>query len=510
MAQASVNTTMPDGSSPPPYNYAEALTKTMLFYDSLMSGNFSKDRRHLDWRDNSCFDCIGTYGEDLSGGYYEAGGTFMKATVLNTIAFNVLAWAGLEFPQGFNNTGNLDDLKYKVKWAGDYYMECHPEEEVAVAVLGNSTLDYDYIGPPELYEEYVEFRPAFYVTAEDPGAEIPAVLSAALSSAALLLQEDDPDWAEEALEHSVSLYNFAKKYPVSVRKNSNEEVNNYTGGSLESEMAWSAVWLYKATGNDTYLAEAQAYFDQMGGAIEFPPTFEAGKKDVAVAILLADITKDTAYVNYANTQFFDAYLNQNVQHTNAGAAHPYHWGGNRAPANLAFLTQVYAPIVVKITGDTAYAARLLNYGAHQANYLLGDAGRSWIVGFGGFGESNDNPAYIWHKASYYSIKTWDDSLGEHIFMTPIFGPWASNQKKPTVMKSKLLFESSRLPQAHIAYGTMFSSPLMDDSMVASRKDYSYTEPTLEYQAGLVGALAGMSEMYGLEEWEGDMIGVVYE
>ena len=57
--------------------------------------------------------------------------------------------------------------------------------------------------------------------------------------------------------------------------------------------------------------------------------------------------------------------------------------------NMAMLSMLHArnPAV-----DAAYAARLINYGHHQANYLLGDAGRSWVVGFG-----KDYPQYLNHK-----------------------------------------------------------------------------------------------------------------
>ena len=33
-------------------------------------------------------------------------------------------------------------------------------------------------------------------------------------------------------------------------------------------------------------------------------------------------------------------------------------------------------------GDKAYAALLFTYGMQQINYMLGDAGRSFVVGYG--------------------------------------------------------------------------------------------------------------------------------
>ena len=52
------------------------------------------------------------------------------------------------------------------------------------------------------------------------------------------------------------------------------------------------------------------------------------------------------------------------------------------------------------------------------------------------------------------------------------------------------------------------SPLANDNLVASRKDYTYTEPTLEYPAGLVGALASLSGWYGQGPYKGAMVDVL--
>lgn len=54
-----------------------------------------------------------------------------------------------------------------------------------------------------------------------------------------------------------------------------------------------------------------------------------------------------------------------------------------------------------------------------------------------------------------------------------------------------------------ADGSLFT-PLADDNMVASRKDYSYAEPTIEYNAGITGALAAAAEWYQQGTWTGSM------
>ena len=120
-------------------------------------------------------------------------------------------------------------------------------------------------------------------------------------------------------------------------------------------------------------------------------------------------------------RYFNGYLSQVVTHTDAGAAFPYHWGAIAHPSNLAFLTLAYA----KAPGVGAdYAARLVNYGKFQLDYILGDAGRSWMVGFG-----RNYAQFLDHKQSYYSVLDWRPVMGERIYIGPDDGPWTSDLRE---------------------------------------------------------------------------------
>lgn len=145
------NTTAPNHDIPP-YDYSEALTKLLLFYDSMISGNITGAcRRRLTWRSDSCSGCYGKYGEDLTGGFYEAGGSTLKyPSIVSGFAGNVLAWSALEYPDAVSRAGAMDDLKWKVKWAADHVIAAHPQEFVFAGFYGNATDDFDYYGPGEL------------------------------------------------------------------------------------------------------------------------------------------------------------------------------------------------------------------------------------------------------------------------------------------------------------------------------------------------------------------------
>ncbi len=47
----------------------------------------------------------GPQGEDLSGGYWEAGGSYLKVAFPQAFAITQLAWAASAFPSGLSSTG---------------------------------------------------------------------------------------------------------------------------------------------------------------------------------------------------------------------------------------------------------------------------------------------------------------------------------------------------------------------------------------------------------------------
>ena len=166
---------------------------------------------------------------------------------------------------------------------------------------------------------------------------------------------------------------------------------------------------------------------------------------------------------------------------------------------MGFLSMVHAK---NKAVDPAYANRLRNYGIHEANYLLGDAGRSWVIGFG-----KDYPTMHNHKMSVYSVLNWNpdpkqEPLGEKIWMTDVAGPFAPENPSGYVQRAKFDFEGSRTPQSHIAWGTLFGGPLFDDGLINTRRDYTYAESTVEYNAAAVGAIAAMADWYGSGPYTG--------
>ena len=66
-------------------------------------------------------------GEDLSGGYFDAG-DFMKFSFPKAWAMTVLAWGGIQYREAYEAAGELDNLKDALRWSCDYFIASHPEK----------------------------------------------------------------------------------------------------------------------------------------------------------------------------------------------------------------------------------------------------------------------------------------------------------------------------------------------------------------------------------------------
>ena len=57
--------------------------------------------QRIAWRTDSCAECKGPGGEDLSGGYYEAGGSYLKFSFPTAFTLTQLAWGVVQYRDGY-------------------------------------------------------------------------------------------------------------------------------------------------------------------------------------------------------------------------------------------------------------------------------------------------------------------------------------------------------------------------------------------------------------------------
>lgn len=105
------------------YNYSEVLEKSILFYEAQRSGKLPPDNR-VPWRHDSTLDDSGPNGEDLTGGWFDAG-DYVKFGLPMAWSATNLAWGLIEYRDAYIAAGQLSYMEDSLKWVTDYFLKCH-------------------------------------------------------------------------------------------------------------------------------------------------------------------------------------------------------------------------------------------------------------------------------------------------------------------------------------------------------------------------------------------------
>ncbi|RUS30504.1 Six-hairpin glycosidase-like protein [Jimgerdemannia flammicorona] len=465
----------------PKYDYAEVLHKSLLFYHAQRSGK--PPYRRLAWRGDSCLTCKGQYGEDLSGGYYEAANT-MKWGLPLGFTITQLAFNAYAFPDAMKAVNEYNEAIEAVRYGTDYLINAHPSDNVLVGQLGVSAInttdiDFGYFGPAEEYEKWVPqgiMHTPYYVTVQDPASDIAGETAAAMAAASVLFAKSDPAYAATLVAHSRKLYTFATTYQGSFMQSNQSgfllQKMWYPSVEFTDELAWAATWLYVATNELQYLTEATNWYANATNSWE---EYSWDSKGGGLHVLLYHLTKQDQFRTNAKS-YFDQWLpgpSQKIKQTPRGLGFGFSWGSLRYAANVAFLMLWHAK---DLGYNDPYSKQLTTFAIQQINYMLGDCGRSWVVGFG-----VNSPLRPYHKSSYnsyidYPLRGQDQSIVGDDFL------------------------NSLTLQRFVLYGALVGGPAADDSYYDDRKNYEFTEVTQDYNAGFTGALAGLIDFYGTQNF----------
>ncbi len=453
--------------------YAEALQKSFLFYEANRSGDLDGATNRVPWRGDSGLNDgrDGVYfGDrnaanlqlglslDLTGGYYDAGdhGKF-GMPLASTISS--LAWGGIAFKQGYNATGQLDELLAAVKWGTDYLLKAHGTDATGntsffVAQVGDGAADHALWSAPE---SQTIARPAMAVTAQKPGSDVTAGSAAALASASILFRENGSiAYADELLRHAQSLYRFADTYRGKYSDSITEVQGYYNSWSgYEDELSYGAAWLARATeaaGGDgsAYRQKALQLYNTEIGGLSNGWTQNWDDSSYGAAVLLAEDTGN-AKIRSDVEGWLNSWVNgsNGVQITAGGLRFISQWGSLRYAANTAMLAGVYADSVTDPNGAYSQLA------TDTIDYILGDNPRnsSYEVGYG-----ENSPQQPHHRAA--SGVGWDG------------------------------FRNG-LPNENILYGALVGGPSQanDFAYTDVRSDYIGNEVAIDYNSGFTGALA---------------------
>ena len=191
----------------PAYNYAEALQKSMFFYEAQRAGDLPANN-HVSWRGDSALTDGADVGKDLTGGWYDAG-DHVKFGLPMAFSSTMLAWGAIAAPQGYTKAGQLDELKSNLRWVNDYFIKAHTAPNELYVQIGDGEADHKWWGPAEVMTMP---RPSHKITASCPGSDVAGETAASLASAAIVFKADDPTYSATLLSHAKQLYSFADTY----------------------------------------------------------------------------------------------------------------------------------------------------------------------------------------------------------------------------------------------------------------------------------------------------------
>jgi endoglucanase len=525
---AAAATSLPDT---PGYNLPLALQESLYFYDAQKSGpaDSSAGDQPLSWRgsdapsdsciplqpmddevgtnlsasfisaNESVLDPSGSGCLDLAGGFHDAGDT-VKFGLPQTYAASVIGWSMYEFPQAYQNTGTWDHAMEEMYQFTNYFLSStflnSSGQVVAFAYqVGEGSVDHDYWGPSELESPTTYPRPAYLATTQTPAADQTASAAAALAAMSILTASSNASYSAECLTDAEALYNFSLANPGI----------GYSGGFYNSsgyvdKEAWAAAWLYLATGNFNYINDiistnssgdytgflsnivqnttdswqntwVMNWDTRWGGVFSLLDPIVAGNSNVPATV--------QSFVHYADTwqlQYWSHVAHPDgdtnfITDTPGGFGYLTSWGSARynTAAQLEALT--YRKNFPSDPNSVLYT----NWAMGQMNYIMGDNPANWsyITGFG------STTPFVGSEVGG------DATAASHPHQGDAQGSLTNSQTDP-------------LADNHILWGGLVGGPSSTDEPDDVTTDYVLNEVAIDYNASLVGALAGLETYYGSE------------
>ncbi|MCY0966707.1 glycoside hydrolase family 9 protein [Parathalassolituus penaei] len=450
-------------------NYGEALQKSIYFYEAQQAGELPSWNR-VEWRGDATVNDGSDVGLDLSGGWYDAG-DHVKFGFPMAASATMLAWGVVENPQAYEASGQMQHIRNNLRFVADYFVAAHPDDNTFYGQVGTGSSDHAWWGPVEVLEatgKATATRPSYAISPTCPGTDLAGETAAALAAIAMVFAEDDPAYSSKLLTHAESLYHLAVTYKGKYSDCITDASGFYNSWSgYQDELVWSAAWLYRATGNSSYLSAATSAYNNLGttsgGVKSYTWTQAWDDKSYGSYVLMAKLTGNSSYradaerwLDYWTT----GYNGQRVSYTSGGLAQLDQWGANRYAANTAWIALVYSDYLKSVDPTNSRVDTYYNFAVSQLQYLLGDnpMGIPYQIGL-----TEDGPKNPHHRTSH--------------------GSWSDSINSPT-------------DNRHLLIGALVGGPGSGDSYTDDRSDYVANEVATDYNAGFTSALARLYLDFG--------------
>ncbi|MDE6835129.1 MAG: glycoside hydrolase family 9 protein, partial [Ruminococcus sp.] len=464
------------------YNYAEALQKSMFFYEVQQSGKLP-EWNTVPWRADSMIDEDGNETDVVPGGWFDAGDHF-KFNLTNAYSASLMAWGYIQYKDAVDKAGLGESYRNNIQWAMDFVLGCDRGENGVIGTIGDFTggsTDHNIWCSAEVYLRKHHLNNDDWERPYDviENASVEALAAACLAEGYIIFKDEQPEKAEEYLKHAKSLFELADK--TRDCKDVGGMSGMYNTSSWLDDCMYAANWLYMATGDQKYLDICEKDYIP-----NFPTENQSSDRKYTWGLCWDDTTQAAALLYAQNTgkkEWID-HISRHLKYwmgedskpfegkiTSKGLSWLTQWGCLRHATNTAWIAKLASDTIFK--DDATLSAKYDKWADSQMNYCFGDneEGLSYVLGMG-----EKSPTAIHHRtASGIHDDHWNE-LGQE-----------ENS------------EGWQTEYAHTLYGALIGGP-DNEGKYGNYKvsDFQYTEVAVDYNAGYTAALCAMIDDYGGE------------
>ena len=458
------------------YNYAEALQKSMFFYEVQQAGALP-EWNNVPWRADSMCDEDGKETEFVKGGWFDAGDHY-KFALTNAYSASLMAWGYIQYKDAVDKAGLGELYRNNVQWGLDYVMGCDLGGGEMVGTIGDKD-DHVVWCSAEVYMRKHQLKFGDETRPHDTikNASVAGLSAACLAQGYIMFKDDQPEKAAEYLKHAKDLFEGADKI------RDNEDIGAMSGmyntSSWLDDCMYAANWLYIATGDKSYLDKIEKDYIP-----NFPLENQSTDRKFTWGLCWDDTSQAAAFLYALNTgseewkehvkahlEYWspEGYKGKKVDYTPDGLAWLFNWGSARHATTTAFLALLASDTLFK--DDATLSKKYNDWAKGQMDYCFGDNGlkMSYVLGMGDF-----QPTAFHHRtASGIHDDHWND-LGQESGGA----------------------EGWQTEYAHTLYGALVGGPDKDGKYVNDVSQYQYSEVAIDYNAGYTAALCAMVDDYG--------------
>jgi len=435
--------------------YYDVLKLSLKFYEAQRAiGPFPT----VTWREPATTHDGSDVGVDLNGGWFDAG-DHVKFNQPMSYTATMLNWSLIKDKDVYQQAGKLEYGKSQVKYALDYLLKTYnagadlnsaSDDKVYYQVEdGNADHSAGWIAPHQITKD----RPTFTCDKNSKCSAISAQMSASFASGAILFA-DDTAYATTLLDSAKRIFKFAESYQGDAGSNAKASPF-YTSGGFKDELGLASIWLYKATGEQSYLDKAKAYVEEGQDPIYWVLSWE--NVNFETRLLLLEETGEAVHAQKLEDNI-NNWINS-VNKTSAGYRHLSEWGSMRYNSNASFVALAYSELI----SDEAKKKRYVDYAKSQMDYILGDnpTNFSYVVGYG-----DNYPTKVHHRGA----TGFNDEHSSNDNLYPVEGALIGGFKS--------------------------ADDYDYQNNGGNRSDYYRNEVAVDYNAGFTGALAKLAGIYG--------------